>query len=69
MNLEERITELETRLTFQEGGIQALSDVLARQQQQLESMQEMLQEIQARLKELAATKAAAPTAEPPPPHY
>ncbi len=69
MDSEQRLSELETRLAFQENTLQELNDVLASQQQQIELLQGMLQEIHRRVEDLAQSRPAEPAREPPPPHY
>ena len=39
MNLDERVMELESRLTFQDDTIQALNDVLVAQRRELDQLQ------------------------------
>ncbi len=67
--MEARITELETRFAYQERLLQELSDVLAGQQQQIDSLHADYDLILAHLKAMAATQTARPDDEPPPPHY
>lgn len=68
MSDNERITELETRVAFQESTIQDLSDVIARQQQQIEVLQGAHKKLYTRLEEVSQGVAEAPVNEIPP-HY
>lgn len=69
-NFENRIEELETRSAYQEDTIQALNDVVAKQQAQLDKLQRSLETLAERLRE-AMTGDSFDDArdEPPPPHY
>ena len=64
----ERITELETRVAFQESTIQELNDVITRQQQQIELLQGAHQKLYARLEEVSQGMGDAPVNDVPP-HY
>jgi len=68
MSDNERITELETRVAFQESTIQELSDVIARQQQQIEVLQSAHKKLYTRLEEVSQGVAEASVDEVPP-HY
>lgn len=67
-DIPQRIVELETRLAFQERALQELSDVVARQQTEIERLARALKEAQERLRGIAAPVAER-TDETPPPHY
>ena len=69
MSLEERVIELETRLTFQEDSIQALSDELARQQKETELLRRHITALLRRQEELQGQLPGESHDEPPPPHY
>lgn len=68
MNLEDRVTELESRLAFQDDTIQALNDVLITQQRAMDRLQQQMaamlkrQEEQSNQFEIFGEDA-------PPPHY
>ena len=67
--MDKRITELETRLSFQESAIQGMSDEMATQQKLIESL---LVEVEQLKKDVRAGQPSAmmkPSEEPPPPHY
>lgn len=66
--MEDRITELETKIAFQESAIQSMSDEMAAQQQQIA----LLIEEVSRMKKELQTTASSPIineADEPPPHY
>ncbi|WP_026146391.1 SlyX family protein [Zestomonas thermotolerans] len=67
MNLEDRVTELESRLAFQDDTIQALNDVLVEQQKLLERLQVQLTALAKRQEEMGWLDG--PQDEAPPPHY
>ena len=68
MSLEERITELESRLAFQDDTIQALNDEIVTQQRLLERVQLQLEALAKRQEELSGQLDVAGD-EAPPPHY
>ena len=67
--MNEEIIELQTRLAFQDKGIQEISDVVARQQQILDRMQRELELLQRQVRALAPPDVLDVAEEPPPPHY
>lgn len=69
MSTDDRVTELETRLAFQDDTIQALNEVLVEQQRQLTHMQAQLGQLIERYRELAGGQLEEGGEEPPPPHY
>ncbi len=68
MNLEARVTELESRLAFQDDTIQALSDELVEQHKRIERLQLQLSALARRQEELQGQVGIADD-EAPPPHY
>ncbi|MDX1367407.1 SlyX family protein [Pseudomonas sp.] len=68
MNAEQRITDLESRLAFQDDTIQALNDVLVAQQRELERLQLQIAAL-ARRQEEVGGQIDADEDEAPPPHY
>ncbi|AYC32174.1 hypothetical protein D3880_07170 [Pseudomonas cavernae] len=68
MGLEERVTELESRLAFQDDTIQALSDVLVAQQQVIDRVQLQLATLARRQEELQGRFDIIDD-DVPPPHY
>ncbi len=68
MELEQRITDLEARLAFQDDTIQTLSDVLFAQQRAVERLQAQLG-VLARRQEDMQSRMGGEEDEAPPPHY
>jgi len=68
MELEQRITDLEARLAFQDDAIQTLSDVLFAQQRTVERLQAQLG-VLARRQEDMQSRMGGEEDEAPPPHY
>ena len=64
-----RITELETRLAFQEHTLHALNDVVTRQQQQIEALIREIDTLKDRLRAAAPSPVGPLEDEKPPPHY
>ncbi len=69
MDLEQRVTEVETRFAFQETTLQELNAALTDQQQQLSHLQDLLKKITEQLTEIMSRNQANTADEPPPPHY
>lgn len=67
--LEHRLTELETRLAFQEHALAELSDALAASRTESTRHAEMLRRALDELKQSREAFMADPGEEPPPPHY
>ena len=67
--LERRLTELETRLAFQEQALVELSDALAASRVETARNAELLQRALDDLKQSRGEFFADPGSEPPPPHY
>lgn len=67
--MQERLAELEVRLTFQDKTIQELNEVVTRQQRQLDRMTRELETLKAQLQVLAPSLVASQSEETPPPHY
>ncbi|MBV0933474.1 SlyX family protein [Marinobacterium weihaiense] len=63
-----RLAELESRIAFQEDAIDKLSDVVARQEMDLERLTRMIKLLNAQLRELGPD-GEAPAANEVPPHY
>ena len=64
-----RITELETRLAFQEKAVLELSDALAAARTESERSAQLLQRVLLELSQTRGGEAGDPADEPPPPHY
>lgn len=68
-NPEMRMVELETRLAFQDHTLQALNDVVTRQQQQIEALVREIQALKDRLRAATPSPVGPLQEENPPPHY
>ncbi|MHC8307012.1 SlyX family protein [Pseudomonas sp. PB3P13] len=68
MSLEDRVTDLESQLAFQDDTIQALSDVLAVQQRAVERLQLQMSALLKRQEEMVGQFGSSED-EAPPPHY
>lgn len=68
MTLEARVTELETRLAFQDDTIQALNDVLVEQQRVVERLQLQMAALIKRHEEMVGQFSSFEE-DAPPPHY
>lgn len=69
MSLEARITDLESRLAFQDDTVQALNDVLVAQQRQIDLLEMKLTALAKRQQELGESLGGGGEDEAPPPHY
>ena len=67
--LEQRLTELETRLAFQEHALSELSDALAASRGESARNAELLRRALDDMKQSRGEFFADPASEPPPPHY
>lgn len=66
---EQRLTELETRLAFQEQALAELSDALAASRIETQRYAELLRRALEETKQSRGEFFADPADEPPPPHY
>lgn len=69
MNEPERFELIETKLAHVEHAVNALSDVIARQQRELDTARAHLKHLAERLAGFEAPQGASATAEEKPPHY
>jgi SlyX protein len=67
--LASRVDDLEIRLSFLDDTVIRLSDVLARQTRELESLRRALEQLGDELGGMRRDPLADPASEPPPPHY
>lgn len=67
--MDERLIDLEIRLTHQEAAIEALSDVVAGQQKVIERLQAQLVVLHEQLRAQSRLSVLPASEEPPPPHY
>lgn len=66
---EERIAELEMKLTFQDNLLEELNHALVEQQFVIDKMQVQLRYLAAKLKDMQPSNVASRAEETPPPHY
>jgi SlyX protein len=66
--MREDLTELQTRLAFQDDTLQSLNQTVIRQQQEIQELKLELAELKERLQEVVESTAERKD-EPPPPHY
>ena len=64
-----RVVELETRIVFQEQSIGELSEVIVRQQAEIDQISHKLQGMAGRLAGVEEFHETGSVPEPPPPHY
>ncbi|MCP4598411.1 SlyX family protein [Neptuniibacter sp.] len=70
MNDQERITELESRVAFQEDTLDTLNEIVSRQELEIEQLKRMIKVMNQRMKSLSNdSPTSSPDDEPPPPHY
>jgi len=67
--MEEKIIDLEIRLTHQEDHIQELDRIIYQQQQAIDLLQEQIKHLQGKLKNVSENNILSPSEESPPPHY
>lgn len=66
---EARFIEIETRIAYQEDTLRELSDVLARQQQEIDRLRRLCDTLQSRMEAGADSARPASQVHEPPPHY
>ncbi len=69
MTLEERVLELETKISFQEASLDELTRTVSRQENHISLLQDELRALAARVRDLNASPLGDSAEEPPPPHY
>ena len=67
--MEEKIIDLEIRLTHQEDHIAELDKIIYQQQQAIDLLQEQIRHLQNKLKNIGEQNILSPSEESPPPHY
>lgn len=67
--LEQRLTDLEVRLTFIDDTVQALAQADAGQAQRLAELERLLRDLRGELFSMRLGQDHDPHSEPPPPHY
>jgi len=66
---EQRLIDLEIRLTHQEATLLTLNEVVAEHQRTIDQLRKHVEGLQRHLREAAGSNVAAPWEEMPPPHY
>jgi len=67
--MENRIIELETKISYQEHLLQELNEVITSQQRQIDSLEKEVRRIREYLKQVHTSDIARPEEDIPPPHY
>jgi len=67
--IESRLTELETKVSYQDHLIGELNDVVVRQQQQIDQLEKQMMRFSEHLKQASDSGLARPDEEVPPRHY
>ncbi|MEK6748410.1 MAG: SlyX family protein [Pseudomonadota bacterium] len=67
--MQDRITELETKLAFQEDTVQTLNEIVTRQQADLYQLRKELGALSVQVRAMAPSMIATQAEETPPPHY
>ena len=67
--LEARITELETKISFNEYTIEQLNSEMPNQQIVIENLKREIRFLHGKLKDVVGSNVALPSEETPPPHY
>lgn len=67
--MDDRITELETKLAYQEAALQSMSDEMAVQQKLIESLLVDIEQLKKEVRAGLPSPMMKPSEEPPPPHY
>ena len=67
--MEERLIELETKISYQDHLIGELNDVVIRQQAQLNKLEKEIRQMREHLNGATSSGLARPDEETPPPHY
>lgn len=69
MSQDERLTELESRIAFQEDTIDKMSTEMAHQEKQIEMLTRMVKILNSNLESMRGDPLSSSDDEPPPPHY
>jgi len=68
-SLQERLTELEVRLTFVDDAVNALASADAELSMRLAALEDVIRGLRSELSALRTSQGHDPHSEPPPPHY
>lgn len=66
---DQRLNEMEVKLTFIDDAVQALTTADADQSQRIAALEHALRELRGELSSMRVAQADDPHSEPPPPHY
>ncbi len=66
---DDRLTQIETKLSFQEAAVQELSDLIYAQQKEIDGLQALCRRLVERLQSLTETPGSRDPADDVPPHY
>lgn len=69
LSLEQRLTELEVRLTFIDDTVNGLVSIETEQAQQILALEQMIRDLRQGLASVRGGQSHDPHSEPPPPHY
>jgi len=69
LSLEQRLTELEVRLTFIDDTVNGLASIETEQAQRILALEQLIRDLRQELASLRVGQAHDPHSEPPPPHY
>ncbi len=69
MNLDDALSDLQARLTYQEDDVKHLNRTVMRQQQELEALKQEVARLREFFSELSSSPVSGLEDEPPPPHY
>jgi len=69
MDLENRIIELETKISYQDHLLQELNEVITSQQRQIDRLEKSMRRVLDHLKASQSSGIARPEEDVPPPHY
>jgi len=67
--MEDKIIDLEIRLTHQEDHIQELDKIIYQQQQAIDLLKEQIKHLEGKMKNISENNILSPAEEAPPPHY
>ncbi|WP_417549135.1 SlyX family protein [Methylophaga sp.] len=67
--MHEDIVDLQTRMSFQDGVIEQLNQVVTDQQQQIDRLERRMEKLLGQVEALQADQLIQQADEPPPPHY
>jgi SlyX protein len=68
-DMDDALTDLQARLTYQEDDLKHLGETVMRQQRELDELRRELERLTAMVRDLAPSQVGERAEEPPPPHY